>query len=142
MRNLLKASLLVTVMMWASATPASALTLTLNTLFSGANPAGDVTVTITDVSANLVQLVFNVSGLSGSGQFVSEWDLNLSPFVTPLTFNHTGGATATTSYGLDFEKADGDGFYDIEFLFDTANGSRLGDGATNSLTSTYTISGT
>src|SRR5437773_757344 len=117
MRNLLKASLLVTVMTWASATPASALTLTLNTLFSGAQPAGDVTVTITDAGANTVQLVFALPGsYTGTGQFITEWDLNLDPFVTP-TFTHVSGATAGVTSGLNFEKADGDGYYDIFFDF-------------------------
>ena len=137
MRKILNAFLAVTFVAWASASPASALTFTLDTLFSGpGDPSGDVTVTITDIAGG-VSLTFDASALTGT-EFVTEWDLSIDPFVDPLTFTYVSGATATTSSGLDSFKADGDGFFDIQFLFASSSGSRLGSDFD---TSVYTILG-
>jgi len=122
------------VMTWAYAAPASALTFTLDTFFSGNNPTASVSVTITDVAGG-VRLSFDASPLS-AGEFIGEWDLNLNPafnqaFLDTITFNHISGATAknapdATVNGFKADGVDG-GDYDIGFLFDPANGSRLGD---------------
>jgi hypothetical protein len=106
---------------------ASALTFELKTEFSGAQaPAGPppwLTATFTDTALDTVHLTLSASGLTGS-ENVSEWDFNLTDsFVGSLSFtNETKGGTfdsPTILQGLDAFQADGDGKYDISFVFTT-----------------------
>jgi hypothetical protein len=126
--------------------PSKALTFELNTVFSGTTPLGNppwLTAEFTDgSSAGTVYLTlksfFGPSPQLGYTQFVTEWDFNVSTTAT-LTFTNTGGPTATVLQGSNFFKADGDGYFDISFLFPTRNDDpvRFYD----SLTSNYTITG-
>jgi hypothetical protein len=106
---------------------ASALTFQLNTEFSGGRaPAGPppwLTATFTDTAFDTVHVTLSASGLTGS-ENVSEWDFNVTDsFVGTLNFtNETKGGTfdsPTILQGLDAFQADGDGKYDLSFVFTT-----------------------
>ncbi|OGA00965.1 MAG: hypothetical protein A3I00_07975 [Betaproteobacteria bacterium RIFCSPLOWO2_02_FULL_64_12] len=108
---------------------AEALSFDLNTVFSGNEPSGAapwLSVSLTDAGSGHVTLTFT-SHLTSS-QFVTEWDLNYDPALSPtfLSFSWVSGATASgPTTGVDCCKADGDGWYDIEFDFPTAGASRF-----------------
>jgi len=124
-------------------------TFQFNNTFSGTSPTGPapwVTVEIKDVAANTVDMTFSGSGLQGS-EFADELYLNFNPNldVTQLSINNlssSGGfALPTSATGANAFMADGDGHYDIEFNFSTANGSRFmaGDSMTYQFTSTGSL---
>ena len=145
MRKIFK-SVLLTAAMTALAVPASAATITytLDDVFSGALVQGSVSVTLTDITGG-VEASFNASNLTLATEFVTEWDLNLDPsfnqaYLDTLVFNYVSGIQAdSVDATVNGYKADGDGDYDIGFVFPSANGSRLGiDGNT----SVYNILGT
>lgn len=84
-----------------------------------------------------VKLTMSASGLIDD-EFVSDWLFNFNPAkeVEDLHFAFVSGIAADDpiSTGEDAFKADGDGYYDIEFAFPTS-GSRFEGG----LTSVYNI---
>ena len=130
MRNFLK---LVAILAFAASGQASyaALTFNLDTEFSGgANPAGSppwVTGTFSQVDGDTVSLTINATGLSAS-EFITEFDFNFvpGPALNTLTFtdfSKTGTFDDPTINAggvgglLNQYKADGDGNYDLQFIF-------------------------
>jgi hypothetical protein len=75
-----------------------------------------------DVSPGTVRLSVTNVGLSGM-ENVDTLDFNLNPSLAPssLSFTYLGGSggfdTPTISTGLNSFKADGDGYFDIDFAF-------------------------
>lgn len=70
---------------------ADALVLNLDTIYSGPTPSGSapwVTVTITDVAPNKVNLKIDHNASSSAGQFVSAVYLNIDPFVGAVTLSN------------------------------------------------------
>jgi hypothetical protein len=83
-------------------------------------------VVVSDTGFNTVRIDLICQNL-GTGEYISEWYLNLNPTLDPSnlvfsaptktgTFDLTGLNT-----GADFHKVDGDGYYDIEVLFDSSS---------------------
>jgi hypothetical protein len=113
--------------------------------WSGTSPAGSapwISALFQDVGAGTVKLTLSNSGLTGT-EYVNSLFFNLNPALNPsqLSFTElsgTAGVTAPTiSTGEDAFKAGGDGNYDVEFSFATANAGRFGV----SDTLTYQITG-
>jgi hypothetical protein len=108
-------------------TEATTLTFDLNYTFSGDSPSGSapwLRATFTDVLGGVqVELT---SLLKGSTEFVGNgvqngWYFNFDPdlTLTALNFDYQSGVEATTiSTGANKFKADGDGYYDIMFMWD------------------------
>lgn len=119
---------------------ADTVTINLGTEFSGgADPSGTapwLRATFTDIAAGQVQLTLT-SLLQDPNEFVTEWSFNLNTFtgaqLTALVFNQ-GTTTGTfvdpaISVGVNAFQADGDGRFDIEFLYDNAPpADRFGNG--------------
>jgi hypothetical protein len=108
--------------------------LQFNQIFSGTIPPAAsppwVDATFEDVGGGVLVTIANV-GLS-TGEFVSEVDFNLNPGYDPtgpgsLTFalqSQSGVFDLPTISGaMDAFKADGDGNYDVQFLFSTQDGA-------------------
>jgi hypothetical protein len=121
---------------------ADTLILPLDYTFSSDSPAGPppwLTATFTDVALGTVTLTMDATGLSGS-EFLDGkgWYFNFNPAktVTNLSFAYvSGNAADTIDKDTNDLKADGDGYYDIQFIWE--NSDRLVDGQT----AVYTISG-
>lgn len=129
---------------------AATLTLGLDYEFSGADaPAGPgpdwMTATFDDTGLGEVTLTISNVGLVDA-EFVSGFYFNVGNGIdaTGLAFNHVSGDSymalhtdnpATNSGTL---KADGDGYFDIRFQYDTSAGSTFGFGEE----SVYKITGT
>jgi hypothetical protein len=109
----------------------------LNYAFSGIPPESTVMPWLTarfddHGSSGSVTITLTASHLTGT-EYASEWDLNLDPALNPtqLTFDiaHASKvgvfADPDISTGVSFQaaKADGDGFYDILFGFQTSDGT-------------------
>lgn len=111
--------------------PATADTITfeLDVVFSGTAPEGTapyLTATIEDLGGGVFELTMDASALGGS-EFVSGWYFNLDGGAAGLDVDYVSGIEAgSVSLGTDAFKADGDGWFDIRFSFDTSAGSRLG----------------
>lgn len=112
------------------------LTFDLSVEYSGGTPPSGAApwlrAEFADVTGG-VQLT--LTGLLTTNEFVTEWDFNLDPGLTPmwLGFSSVIGPIATISTGVDLFKADGDGRYDIEFLFPTAPPSTRFNGTDQSV---------
>lgn len=111
-------------------------TYQFNSTFSGTSPTGSapwLTAELKDVAPNKVNLTLTTGGLQGT-EFVDMFYLNFNPglTVTSLAFTQlskTGSfSDPTISTGVNAFKADGDGFYDVEFGFGTSLSSRFGVG--------------
>jgi len=125
-----KLLLLITVVaaVIAFALPGQATTLTfgLDYEFSGATePEGTapwITATLNDSfgGADTVRLFMDTNNLVGN-EFVGEWLLNFNDSldVTKLSFTVVGtpGSTPNINTGKNAFKADGDGYFDIQFDF-------------------------
>lgn len=96
----------------------------------GAEPQGPmpwVTATFIDVSPDNVQLTMSASNLTGT-EFITKWFFNSGIDATGLTFTPDSGnslaiSTPTINTGLNAYKADGDGYFDIRFDFQTSAGT-------------------
>jgi hypothetical protein len=92
-----------------------------------------VNISIVDVAAGQVDLTITAVGLSG-GEKIGELFLNLDPLLSPanLVFSgltKTGSFTdPTITTGINNQKADGDGYYDIQLLFDPDGPDRAFNG--------------
>jgi hypothetical protein len=74
-----------------AASHASALTFNLDTVYTGFSPGGTapwLTITITDVAADTVNVRVDHNSSSASGQFISSVYLNLNPFVGSITLSN------------------------------------------------------
>jgi hypothetical protein len=119
-------------------------TLTFNPrfLFSGTSPTGSqpwLTATFSSDTPGTVTLTMS-SSFKDPGEFVTEWDFNLNPALDPasLSIIYNSGPSASVSKGTNAFLADGDGYFDIRFLFPTdPQESRL----KGTSTSVYTIIG-
>jgi hypothetical protein len=112
----------------SSSALAAIVTIDLDTEFSGgADPFGSppwLTAQFQDTGADEVTLTLT-SKLKDPNEFVTEWDFNLNSFtaaqLSALTF--TQGTTSGTftdpsiSTGVNAFQADGDGKFDIQFLY-------------------------
>ena len=116
-----------------SSARAAAITFDLVFEFSGGTaPEGAapwLTVTLDDGGTpGSVDLTLADTNLTGS-EFVFEWELNLDPALdlNALVFSaptKTGAFTdPIINTGVDAFMADGDGFFDIQFLFDNTDGA-------------------
>lgn len=108
--------------------------------FTGTAPTGSLTAEFIDVSPGTVDLVLTSSLAAGekvSDMYFNYGDQYLSSLAFAITANTDGGA-ATVATGSNAFKADGDGFYDINFAFSTINPGSL----TNGTSQTYRITGT
>jgi hypothetical protein len=135
----------------ASGARGGLITFGLDEEFSGgAPPEGTVppawlTVTMDDGADGKVTLTLAATNLTGSEK-VKEWCLNLDPSFDPenLAFAKVGKTGAfndpTISKGTDAFKADGDGYYDIEFAFDQTGKASNNFGAGESIEYTVKLS--
>jgi len=116
---------------------ADTLTFNFTNTFSGTGPAASgvpwLQMMFEDVSPGTVRLTISNSFLTGN-EFVSDVYFNLRPTLNPTNLNlanlgSSGGfSLPTISKGLDAEKADGDGFYDVYLAFGTSSSKRFGPG--------------
>lgn len=148
-RFLLCAVLALVGVVTMQAVPAAALTLDYAYVFSGDTPGGSapwLTATFANTGPGTVRLTLDTSALV-STEFIdgttgnakngtlegAGWFFNLNPTknATGLTFTLISGNDADViSLGTNSFKADGDGFYDIVFGWDSKTGSRLVAGST------------
>jgi hypothetical protein len=129
------------------------ITLDANYEFSGGTaPTGTppwLTAAFNDNGTSTVTLTLTATNLTGgeSGEFVSEWCLNLDPALDPtkLTFNLLSKSgtfdNPTIATGVNSFKPDGDGKYDIQFSFATNDNHRFTGGETISYTITSSEAG-
>jgi hypothetical protein len=127
----------------------ASLNLNLGTKFNGDgtmyNPGPWVTVSVADVAAGQVDLTISTVGLSG-GEKVGGLYLNLDPALNPADLAFSA-ATMTGSFeeptratGYNNQKADGDGYYDIQFTFNPDGPSKAFNGS-ESLKYTISLAG-
>lgn len=111
----------------AASTASHALVFNLDTIYTGATPGGSppwVTVTITDIGVDMVNLRVDHNASSAAGQFVSNLYLNLDPFIGSMTIsnevnaNKRDGAIALSLNGIN--GAAGNQF-DMGISFETSN---------------------
>ena len=114
--------------LWAfgPASTRASITLELDDEFSGAtDPAGAtpwLTATFDDsIGGGAVRLTMSTLGLVGS-EFIPAWYFNLDPLLTPTALLFSAVDTADVdsvgiSLGVNAFKADGDGYFDIKFVF-------------------------
>lgn len=136
-----------TVLLLPAPARADVLTFELGGEFSGgSDPSGTppwLQATFTDVAPGEVDLELT-SLLQSSTEFVSQWLFNLDPLLDPnnLSFSFVAGTAASSISPLvddtDAYKADGDGFFDIQFNW-TSNTFTQGSSATYTLTSSDSI---
>lgn len=106
---------------------------TLDYTFSGTPPSGAapwVDVNLQDVNPGTVTLTISNVNLTGQ-EFNVDVYLNFNPAknVSQLSFGYESGSSGlsdlSTSNVANFFKADGDGYYDIDVGFATANDGRF-----------------
>jgi hypothetical protein len=125
-----------------SGTASADLIFELDQEFSGATPpAGPapwLTAVVQNSGTDTVTLTLTSNLIDD--EFVSEWNFNFDPTgdLDGLNFVQGSGPTAVVTTGLDAFQADGDGQYDINFVFPQAPPAvRFGAGAT----AVFTITG-
>ncbi|MBI5100000.1 MAG: hypothetical protein HZB30_12275 [Nitrospirae bacterium] len=94
----------------------------------GTSPQGSApwaTATFVDAGSNTVQLTMSATNLTGT-EFITRWFFNSSVDSTGLTFspvNITAISEPTINKASNYYKADGDGYFDIDFDFQTSAGT-------------------
>jgi len=127
---------------FAASAPA-AVVLSLDTEFSGASePEGTspwLTATIENAGTDMVTITMSAANLVGT-EFVSQWLFNLDPSKSISSIDYVSGQAAVNgaTFSVDAYKADGDGYYDLQFDFGLADNS---DRLTAGETSVYKITG-
>lgn len=128
MRNFKSALILAAVATVAfSASSASAVTFNLSSVYTGATPGGTapwVTVNITDVAANKVNISVSHNATSVAGQFISDLYLNLNPFVASVTVSNEVNANKRNgAIGLSLDGINGaaGNVFDMNISFVTSN---------------------
>ncbi len=132
-------------------TEATTITFEYNYEFSGAtSPSGTgpwLVATFEDVSGGVqLTLTSNLSGKefvgndNGNGNGKKGWYFNFDPTLNPknLSFSNIGGTAAKSiNKGVNAFKADGDGYYDIEFSW---GANKFGEGSSVTYLITYPVS--
>jgi hypothetical protein len=137
----------VAAFLWSSGTAqATLLTYELNFEFSGATaPEGSapwITAIFDDDTGNpdSVQLTMSATNLVNV-EFISEWlfNFNTDLEVSNLSLTYSSGQQPSEppNKGMNAYKADGDGYFDIQFLFPTS-GDRFTTGETSIYNLKYT----
>jgi len=106
-------------------------------------PTPWITATFVDVGANSVQLTMTTNNLTGN-EFIGEWLFNFDPGLSlaNLSFGYDSGTSAlSVNASTDNYRADGDGNYDIQFLFASSGMERFQAGETAIYDISYTGSG-
>jgi hypothetical protein len=121
--------------------------MNLTTVFSGTGPVGNqpwVEITFLQQTASSVKVTVDVPAQPVAdplqSEFLSQVYLNLDPSLNPSLISITqDSGIAFTSWAVseDAYKADGDGSYDIDIEYPTANSGRLTTGTSSSFTITY-----
>ncbi len=118
---------------------AATITFVLDVEFSGADepegPAPWLTATFEDVGVDMVEVTMDSSGLTDA-EFVSQWLFNSDTAIDSITYV-SGQVADSTTYSADAFKADGAGFFDLQFDY-PQTGDRFGAGET----SVYKLTGT
>lgn len=121
----------------------------LDTEFSNPDPDPQgptpwATATFIDVGVNSVQLTMSTNNLTGN-EFIGEWLFNFDPSLTlsNLRIDYNSGTSASSvNTSTDSYQANGDGIYDIQFLFPNSGDPRFQAGETSVYDITYTGGGT
>lgn len=141
----MRLALSVATFLWMSTMAQASLTVGLDHTFSGDSPTSSTTpwlqAVFTDISQSncggsngCVQLDLTAPNLASDGsEFVSFWHFNVLESLSSIAgfslgiTQHSGLVPGSTDgYSNNAYKADGDGYYDFGFNFDTANqGSRF-----------------
>lgn len=108
------------------AASAQAVTFNLNTTYTGPTPGGAapwLTVTITDVAANKVNVNVAHNATSAAGQFFSDVFLNLDPFVGGITVSNEVNAAKRSGLTTSLNGINGGGgtTWDMNIAFVTSN---------------------
>jgi hypothetical protein len=134
--SLLRNAVLAALLLASVKGKASDFTLEFANTFSGTPPGGSPPYSVMFFESNapgVVTLSISNLGLVGT-EFITELDFNLNTNLNPnsLSFANLGSSgdfvLPAISTGVDFEKADGDGYYDVKFAFSTVAGQRFSVG--------------
>ena len=98
----------------------------LNTIYTGGTPGGPapwVTITMSDIVANKVNVLVEHSASSTIGQFVSNVYLNLDPFVSGITLSNEVNANKRDNHNTALNGINGGAgqTFDLEINFITSN---------------------
>ena len=107
--------------------------MNLSATFTGTAPAVSPALQVRfedGFGANVVRITMDATNLTGN-EFVSNWFLNVNPLIDPATLSFSlVSAPGVPSFGVsnilkgaNAYRADGDGFYDLEFDFPPPPGS-------------------
>jgi len=119
-----KISIIVGLTVLAAVSNAASLTFDFNSVYTGALPGGGTpwaTVTLTDSGAGLVDMVVSHNGTSAAGQFISNLELNLDPFIGAVSGNATFGETATFNSVSTGSFTDAGTTFDLKVDFNQSN---------------------
>jgi MYXO-CTERM domain-containing protein len=133
-REVARVALMLTVLAAGREAGAATISLDFSSVFSGTGPAAAapwLTATFTDVAPGTVRMQVTAGGLTGQ-ETVDGLYFNLDPALNPTSLSlvrdaaSTGPTAADTTIklGTDGFKADGDGFYDINFVLPPPPGSQ------------------
>lgn len=140
---------LFAILFCASVAQATTITYYLVTEFSGGTPPAGMmppawlTATFTDSAAGEVTLTMTATNLVGNEK-VTEWSFNFDPQadptkLTPALIDGTAPTPDNIRLGINVDKADGDGYFDIKFEFPTSGDTF---GSLESISYKFTYSGT
>jgi hypothetical protein len=149
-------TLLAAALLFARSAPASMMVIDVGTIFSSSgnnsSPAGTppwLRATFDDHGSTgsvtlKLEAVNLTSNGSGPDEFATEWDFNVDPAIDPASLSFSAPTKVgtftdpTINHASDNSyKADGDGKYDVQFLFETANAGRFGPNESVTYTITY-----
>ena len=117
---------------------AASITFTDYVKFAGGAASPSLSATIEDIAPDTVKIT--MKDLVGTdAEKVMSWWFNVDPFpAAGLSATYVSGQSANTvKLGLDVDQADGDGKYDVVFVY-----PKSGDTFNPGETSIYTLSGT
>ena len=100
-KNLILGALLVA--STAAATSSQAIVFNLNTVYTGATPGGVapwMTITINDVSTDVVNMIISHNATSAPGQFISDVYFNIAPSVSSVSLSAEVNANKRSSISV------------------------------------------
>ncbi|HMS54052.1 MAG TPA: PEP-CTERM sorting domain-containing protein [Fimbriimonadaceae bacterium] len=111
-----------------AANAAHALTFDLSLVYTGATPGGTapwMTITITDVAADTVNMSISHNASSAAGQFISDVYFNLDPFVGSMSVSNEVNANKRSGLTLSNNGINGaaGNVFDMNVQFVTSNSS-------------------